>query len=264
MDNKNKRNIYTVSIIVAMDAHNCGIGYEGTLPWKVSSDMKFFKETTSKSITNKKMNVLICGRNTFESFNNRPLPNRHCIVLTHDIRKKFDDYLKNNNPTGYKSGSSYKFKESVNTDTNILNITTPTGESLIFLNDINSLSQALDCIKNKDKIFVVGGGAVYKEFLNGIPNIELKDCIITFIGKNSRAFVGVFANKNGRKYDIYFPFYKVEEDFELIRTKKLEEEIYIRVFRKKGKIKLLIESLLNYFKYCEFYDDKRHKTVYLT
>jgi len=62
-----------ISIIVA-HSKNQVIGKDGQLPWKISDDLKRFKElTTGHSI--------IMGRKTFESIG-RPLPNRTNIVIT--------------------------------------------------------------------------------------------------------------------------------------------------------------------------------------
>lgn len=65
--------------IIGIVAHgiNQEIGLNGHLPaWKLSEDMKFFKETTEGW-------VVIMGRKTFESLF-RPLPNRHNIIITRD------------------------------------------------------------------------------------------------------------------------------------------------------------------------------------
>lgn len=64
-----------LTIIVATDME-CGIGLDGTIPWKCPQDMRFFKETTTGGI-------IIMGRKTLESFpNGKPLPNRTNVVLT--------------------------------------------------------------------------------------------------------------------------------------------------------------------------------------
>lgn len=59
--------------IVAI-AKNFAIGKNGKLPWHYSSDLKFFKETTSG-------NAVVMGRKTFESIG-KPLPKRLNIVLS--------------------------------------------------------------------------------------------------------------------------------------------------------------------------------------
>lgn len=66
--------------IVAV-ARNHAIGKDGKLPWHYSSDLKFFKETTSG-------NTVVMGRKTYESIG-KPLPKRLNIVLSQsDALKK--------------------------------------------------------------------------------------------------------------------------------------------------------------------------------
>lgn len=64
-----------VSMIVAM-AKNRVIGKGNALPWKLSGDMKFFKQTTMGK-------PVIMGRKTFESIG-KALPGRANLVLTRD------------------------------------------------------------------------------------------------------------------------------------------------------------------------------------
>jgi dihydrofolate reductase len=64
-----------LSCIVAV-AQNGVIGRGNGLPWRLSADLKRFKELTTG-------HALIMGRKTFESIG-RPLPNRTSIVLTRD------------------------------------------------------------------------------------------------------------------------------------------------------------------------------------
>jgi dihydrofolate reductase len=69
--------------IVAMSLNRV-IGCDNDIPWKISSDMKFFKEMTSDPVTG---GFLLMGRKTFESVG-KPLPNRHTYVLTTDPEKR--------------------------------------------------------------------------------------------------------------------------------------------------------------------------------
>jgi dihydrofolate reductase len=62
-----------LSSIVAV-AQNGVIGNKGTLPWKISSDLKWFKEKTSG-------HCIIMGRKNYEDIG-RPLPNRYTIILS--------------------------------------------------------------------------------------------------------------------------------------------------------------------------------------
>ncbi|MBI4994753.1 dihydrofolate reductase [Candidatus Peregrinibacteria bacterium] len=67
------------SLIVAADLNN-GIGKNGKIPWRIKTDMDFFKKTT---VGNGK-NAVIMGRTTWESLpdGHRPLKNRLNIILT--------------------------------------------------------------------------------------------------------------------------------------------------------------------------------------
>jgi len=65
-----------VSMIVAR-ARNGVIGVDGDLPWRLSDDLKFFKETT-------KGKPIIMGRKTWQSLPFKPLPARDNLVLTRD------------------------------------------------------------------------------------------------------------------------------------------------------------------------------------
>lgn len=62
-----------ICLIVAR-ALNGVIGYRNQLPWKLSNDLKFFKQRTLGR-------PIIMGRKTFESIG-RPLPGRQNIVVT--------------------------------------------------------------------------------------------------------------------------------------------------------------------------------------
>jgi dihydrofolate reductase len=70
-----------VSIIVAMD-RNRGIGVDNRLPWRLSADLKKFRELTMG-------HHIIVGRKTFESIG-RPLPGRRMIIVTRDRNYKVE------------------------------------------------------------------------------------------------------------------------------------------------------------------------------
>ncbi|MEM0896273.1 MAG: dihydrofolate reductase [Verrucomicrobiota bacterium] len=61
------------SAVVAMD-ENRVIGKNGTLPWHLPEDLKFFKRLTTG-------HAIAMGKTTFESIG-RPLPNRRNIVVS--------------------------------------------------------------------------------------------------------------------------------------------------------------------------------------
>lgn len=62
-----------MNIIVAASENNV-IGYQGTMPWHLSADLKYFRATTMG-------HAVIMGRKTFESIG-RPLPGRRNIIVT--------------------------------------------------------------------------------------------------------------------------------------------------------------------------------------
>ncbi|WP_009959253.1 dihydrofolate reductase [Verrucomicrobium spinosum] len=65
-------------IAIAAMASNRVIGRDGTLPWHLPEDLKFFKKTTAG-------HPVLMGRKTFESIVaalGKPLPNRRNIVLS--------------------------------------------------------------------------------------------------------------------------------------------------------------------------------------
>lgn len=66
----------SLSIIVAV-AHGGAIGASGDLLYRISADLRRFKQLTMG-------HPVIMGRKTFESFPNGPLPGRRNIVITRD------------------------------------------------------------------------------------------------------------------------------------------------------------------------------------
>src|SRR5262250_1012381 len=60
-----------------------GIGVDNKLPWRLSSDLKRFRDLTMG-------HHIIVGRKTFESIG-KPLPGRRMIVLTRDRNYRIED-----------------------------------------------------------------------------------------------------------------------------------------------------------------------------
>lgn len=74
------------AIVVAKDKNN-GIGISGGLPWRLSGDLKHFKQITVGNKTgtdSPRQNAVIMGRKTWDSIpiKHRPLPDRLNIVLS--------------------------------------------------------------------------------------------------------------------------------------------------------------------------------------
>ncbi len=73
-----------ISLIVAMDEKR-GIGKDGKLPWRLSSDLKRFRELTMG-------HHLIVGRKTFDSIA-KALPGRKMIVVTRNRSFKANECM---------------------------------------------------------------------------------------------------------------------------------------------------------------------------
>lgn len=74
-----------ITIIAAIGRSN-ELGKDDQLIWHLSTDMKFFKETTTG-------HPVVMGHKTFLSLP-KPLPNRHNIVITHAPADQFPEEVK--------------------------------------------------------------------------------------------------------------------------------------------------------------------------
>ncbi|KAL4271886.1 hypothetical protein GQ457_13G007530 [Hibiscus cannabinus] len=125
----------TYQVVVAA-TKDMGIGKDGKLPWKLPSDLKFFKDVTLTTSDSGKKNAVIMGRKTWESIplQHRPLPGRLNVVLT-------------------RSGS----------------FDIATAENVVIC---GSMSSALELLAASpyclsiEKVFVIGGGQIFRESLN--------------------------------------------------------------------------------------------------
>ncbi|GAB3648044.1 dihydrofolate reductase [Echinicola sediminis] len=77
-----KSEILTVSIIVAKAKNNV-IGKDNQLIWRLSADLKHFKQYTTG-------HYIIMGRKTYESMG-KPLPNRTSVVITRNPEYKIPE-----------------------------------------------------------------------------------------------------------------------------------------------------------------------------
>ncbi|RDX81215.1 hypothetical protein CR513_38138, partial [Mucuna pruriens] len=125
----------TYQVVVAA-TRDWGIGKDGKLPWRLPSDLKFFKEITMKTSDPGKKNAVVMGRKTWESIplEYRPLSGRLNVVLT-------------------RSGS----------------FDIATAENVVIC---GSMSSALELLAASpytlsiEKVFIIGGGQIFRETLN--------------------------------------------------------------------------------------------------
>ncbi|KAK8529948.1 hypothetical protein V6N13_102838 [Hibiscus sabdariffa] len=141
----------TYQIVVAA-TKDWGIGKDGKLPWKLPSDLKFFKDITLTTSDPGKRNAVIMGRKTWESIplEYRPLPGRLNVVLT-------------------RSGS----------------FDIATAENVVICGSVTSALELLAaspyCL-SIEKVFVIGGGQIFRESLNaaGCDAIHLTEIETSF------------------------------------------------------------------------------------
>jgi len=139
-----------ITLIAACTSRTGVIGKDGGIPWKLPSDLRFFKEYT-------KNKICVMGRVTFQSL---PvfLVDRVSVVLTSKIDSVSErvEELKSKG----KTPSPILVMENVDE----------------FFNSLEEIVRQYDV--NKDEIVIIGGESVYKEFLPYSDKIVLSlvDC----------------------------------------------------------------------------------------
>ncbi|GMY28506.1 bifunctional dihydrofolate reductase-thymidylate synthase-like isoform X3 [Fagus crenata] len=122
--------------VVVAATRDMGIGKDGKLPWRLPSDLKFFKELTMPTSDLGKKNAVVMGRKTWESIPTkyRPLPGRLNVVLTRsenfDIENAEDVVTCGNIPSALKLLAESPYSLSI------------------------------------ENVFVIGGGQILRETLN--------------------------------------------------------------------------------------------------
>jgi len=170
------------SIIVAFDK-NGGIGQDGVLPWKISKDMNFFREQTSKTKNTNKKNCVIMGKNTYLSIPEqfRPLSKRINIILSTTL--------------------SEEREEEKDEDIEIF----------------RNIDDVLDYVtKNKkliEKCYVIGGESIYQQFLDR----NLISCIYTTEINREYPCDKFFGGKKTSDITRFSPYFK---NFDLFSTQQ--------------------------------------------
>ena len=152
--------------IIAAVDDKGGLAKNGQMPWQLPSELKYFKAITIGT----GHNAIIMGRKTWQALpeKNKPLKNRLNVILSRQD-----------------------------------NLSLP--KRVI---QFSSLDQALNTLKQKnlDRIFVIGGGEVFKEAVNH------KSCSNIYLTKISQNF----------NCDIFMP--KIDKNFTLEKQSQLVEE----------------------------------------
>ncbi|KAL1324193.1 hypothetical protein HN51_034365 [Arachis hypogaea] len=130
----------TYQAVVAA-TRDMGISKDGKMPWNLPSDLKFFQEITTTTSDSGKKNAVVMGRKTWESIppEKRPLSGRLNVVLT-------------------RSGS----------------FDIATAENVVICGSLSSAMELLAaspyCL-SIEKVFLTGGGEIFREALNA-PGCE--------------------------------------------------------------------------------------------
>ena len=148
-------------VIVAICKKNYGIGKDNAIPWNLGTDLRYFKSITTESNNGK--NVVIMGRNTWESIPDKykPLSDRVNIVLTsNDLEydgvhfcKSFDDSIELIN-----------MMDGVNKD-NIFIVVSKNSDSIMDIIDING---------NKTRVSIDSFEKIYSKLKTGEGDIVKK------------------------------------------------------------------------------------------
>ena len=117
----------SLNLIVAYDKKNNGIGKDNGIPWRISEDLRHFKEITNES-------VVIMGRKTWDSLPDsyKPLPNRTNVVITRNTDFYRKVFMKN----------------------------------IIVLHSLDEAIECyVNNLNENKKVFIIGGEQLYKETL---------------------------------------------------------------------------------------------------
>ncbi len=169
-----------ISCILAIDEEN-GIGKNNAIPWKVSADLKYFNKTTTPFSNYDATNVVIMGKNTWNSIpeKNRPLKDRINIILS-------------------QSSVPTPLTELVN-----LTTTTPHGATKeIYVKSIDDALHVINMLTNLvniDDVFICGGKILYDTVFDN-PWIITKYLHITHI--KGKYDTDVKVNFNNYYFDI--------------------------------------------------------------
>jgi dihydrofolate reductase len=188
--------------VVAMSLNRV-IGANGTIPWHLPEDFKWFKRLTTG-------HFILMGRKTFDSLP-KPLPNRTNIVLTRAPRKlsrdsKFLERCGCAPLVGHWAGRLRRGAYQLGFER--------IAERDVWL--VRSLSKLVATLKAHPpgrEVFVIGGAQIYAQLLPECSDVYLTQ---------------VFREVEG---DTFFPPF--EEAFELVDVPLRAAEFEVRHFRRK-------------------------------
>ncbi|GMI21020.1 hypothetical protein TrCOL_g13570 [Triparma columacea] len=162
-----------VSVIVAASKAEWGIGCKNELPWRISEDMKHFKNIT-ETAEGDKVNAVIMGRKTWESIPSkfRPLPSRINVVLSRSFLSDQENATTAANEDG-NVGGEYP-------------------EDVIKAGSLEDALEKLKAVPNLSRTFIIGGGEIY--------NLAMSSNLVSSI-----YLTQVSSVPPSTKFDAFFP-----------------------------------------------------------
>lgn len=131
-----------IAVIYAV-SNNGVIGSNNTLPWKLSKDLQYFRKLTTG-------NVVVMGRNTWESLPKKPLPKRFNVVISSKL-----------NPAKLDPCSMYYQDRIRNVEHDNLPLLAITDD----FSYIHKLEEAIKDYKLNKDIFLIGGKSIIEDGL---------------------------------------------------------------------------------------------------
>ena len=137
-----------ISLITCISLDNViGISNVEGLPYRISADLKRFKELTTG-------HTIIMGSKTYDSIGSKPLPNRQNVVITRNVE-----------------------------ETHILDISF--HKQLCFIGQNMKFPGCLRIFKNEPEVFIIGGGEIYAQTINLASKLYLTIVVDNF-SKNEK------------------------------------------------------------------------------
>lgn len=158
-----------INIIVAMNKDRI-IGLNNDLPWTLSDDLKYFKQTTLNS-------TVVMGRKTYESIG-KPLPNRNNIILSRNTNLKIE------NVEVYNSVLSILKRSYENTNENIYII----GGAKVYKEFLPYVNKLYITMINED----INGDTKFPEFENKFKQVTSSDLKTEIDKKNNKELTYTF------------------------------------------------------------------------
>lgn len=159
----------SLTFVVAATAKN-GIGLNGTMPWRIPKDLKYFSQVTSTTPTTAQMNAVFMGRKTWESI---PLKFR-------PLRKRINVVLSRNKNYELCANSKYSHPPWLIEPIRFPDDTAKPADPTYLYSDLKTAVQTLGLKNSIHRLFIIGGASVYQEALQ-CPSLQADRILITRI-----------------------------------------------------------------------------------